>query len=192
MALIFPADTFMRLRNIQCWGFELLNDGYLQQAETTDRFRRRTGETPTIRALKVQDKNEIRHSDQISSRRKNCRSVRPGGTCDAGNMASCRVSVGILASLVWHAVKAVSFQTQISRTKHGYYTEDPPPRGQLYPVSSIWGSSRFNQTTAAVNSVLVRAAPVKVLLSPVSPSPLSLLFDRGPNRMQGKNAAPTE
>lgn len=130
MALIFRADTFRGLRKCprgdQFWGFELLNDGYLQQAETTDHFRCRTGVASPIRALKLRDTNEIRHSDQVSSRRRNCRSEHSGGTCDADDVATCQVSVDILASLVWHSVKAVLFQTQISRTKHGYYTEDPP------------------------------------------------------------------
>lgn len=142
MALIFRADTFRGLRKCprgdQFWGFELLNDGYLLQAETTDHFRCRTGVASPIRALKLRDTNEIRHSDQVSSRRRNCRSEHSGGTCDADDVATCRVSVDILASLVWHSVKAVLFQTQISRTKHGYYTEDPPsPRSALSCVLNL-------------------------------------------------------
>lgn len=90
---------------------------------------------------------------------------------------SCWASVIILASLVWHSVRAVCSQTQISRKKHRHYTEPSSLRSTLsYPP--FWGSSLsglllFSRPTATMNPVL-GAEAVRVPLSPMAVYPLSL------------------
>lgn len=102
-------DVRFKTAEWQCSTEVILDWGY--QIKTTDPSRCRTGVTPPIRALKVWDMNQIRHSDQINP----CRKIVPQFTEEESVMVAiwhfAEYSFDILASLVWHSVRAVYSQT---------------------------------------------------------------------------------